>query len=51
MAQIDIGDNIFEVGQTYVALSRIRNIEGLYLTKFTPSKIQIDMRVKNYYNN
>ena len=49
MAELDIGDNIFEKGQTYVALSRIKSIDGVYLTHFNPSKIQIDTRVKDFY--
>ena len=36
VAQIDAGQNIFECGQTYVALSRIKNIDGLYLSSFDP---------------
>ena len=49
MAELDIGDNIFEKGQTYVALSRIKSIDGVYLTHFNPGKIQIDTRVKDFY--
>jgi ATP-dependent DNA helicase PIF1 len=39
-AQMDLGRDIFECGQTYVALSRIRNLQGLYLSSFDPSRIQ-----------
>ena len=48
-AELDIGDNIFEKGQTYVSLSRVKSIEGVYLTHFNPTKIQVDLRVKDFY--
>jgi len=48
-AQIDAGRNIFECGQTYVALSRIKNINGLYLTAFNPGKIKVNTKVKLFY--
>ena len=49
MAQIDAGSNIFECGQTYVALSRVKNLEGLYLTAINPHKIQVNKKVKDFY--
>jgi len=48
-AEINIGSGIFECGQTYVALSRVKDIEGLYLTSFDPKKIKINKKVKLYY--
>jgi ATP-dependent DNA helicase PIF1 len=50
IAEIDVGSGVFECGQTYVALSRIKNLEGLYLTSFDSSKIRIHKKVKEYYN-
>lgn len=49
-AYVDVGNNIFEAGQTYVALSRIVSIEGLFLKNFVPSKIKINRKVHNYYD-
>jgi ATP-dependent DNA helicase PIF1 len=49
MAQIDAGNNIFECGQTYVALSRIKSLSGLYLTAFNPQKIKVNKKVQEYY--
>ena len=49
VAQIDAGRHIFECGQTYVALSRIKTIEGLYLSAFDPKKIKVNKKVKSFY--
>lgn len=48
-AEIDIGSGIFECGQTYVALSRLKDINGLYLTAFNPQKIKVSKKVQDYY--
>ena len=50
MAEMDIGQSIFEYGQTYVALSRIKSLDGLYLSEFHPYKIKANPKVKEYYN-
>jgi ATP-dependent DNA helicase PIF1 len=49
MAEMDIGQSIFEYGQTYVALSRIQSLEGLYLTAFHPQKIKANPKVIEFY--
>jgi len=48
-AEIDIGSDIFECGQTYVALSRVKSLNGLYLSSFDVSKIKINKKAKDYY--
>jgi ATP-dependent DNA helicase PIF1 len=48
-AEIDVGSGIFECGQTYVALSRVKSLHGLYLTSFDAGRIKINKKVKEYY--
>ena len=50
-AEIDAGSSIFECGQTYVALSRVKNLDGLYLTSFDAKRIRINKKVKDYYES
>ena len=51
MAEIDIGQSIFEYGQSYVALSRVKSLEGLYLSAFHPHKIKANPKVIAFYNS
>ena len=48
-AKIDAGRNIFECGQTYVALSRVKTKEGLNLLHYCPSKIKVNTKVQKFY--
>ena len=48
-AEIDVGSGIFECGQTYVALSRVKSLDGLYLTSYDPTKIKINKKVFEFY--
>jgi ATP-dependent DNA helicase PIF1 len=48
-AIIDIGNDIFETGQMYVALSRLKNLDGLYLQNLDISKLKINADVLNFY--
>tara|TARA_B100001769_G_scaffold227289_1_gene188789 strand:- start:2400 stop:3761 length:1362 start_codon:yes stop_codon:yes gene_type:complete len=50
-AIMDIGNKIFEYGQTYVALSRVRSLNGLYLSSFDYTKISANPKVKKFYND
>lgn len=48
---IDLGKGAFEHGQSYVALSRCRKLEGVFLKKpLTPRDIMIDQTVVEYYD-
>ncbi len=47
---IDLGKGAFEHGQTYVALSRCRTLEGVVLKqKLTPKDIMVDDRIVEFY--
>lgn len=51
MAEMDLGNSIFEYGQIYVALSRVESLEGLYLSAFHAHKIKANPIVKEFYKN
>lgn len=49
IAEIDVGHSIFEYGQTYVALSRVESLFGLYLSSFHAQKIKANPKVLAFY--
>jgi ATP-dependent DNA helicase PIF1 len=51
MAEVDIGESIFEYGQTYVAVSRVQTLDGLYLSAFRPERIQANPKVVAFYGS
>jgi len=50
-ANINIGSNIFECGQSYVALSRVKSLEGLYIQGIDFTKIKSNPKVIQFYNS
>ena len=47
-AVIDLGDSIFTCGQAYVALSRVKTLNGLFLKAFSPRSVFADATVLNF---
>ena len=48
-AVIDLGSRAFSPGQSYVALSRIRSLEGVYLRRpLRPADVQVDPDVQRF---
>lgn len=50
-AQMDLGSDIFSDGQIYVALSRVKCLENLYLIDFDYKKISANKLVKQFYKS
>lgn len=50
-ALIDIGSGVFEYGQAYVALSRVRSLDALYVYDFDPIAFKAHPKVKEFYKN
>lgn len=48
-ALVDIGSGIFEFGQSYVALSRLRFLDALYVYDFCPTAFRAHPKVKAFY--
>jgi ATP-dependent DNA helicase PIF1 len=51
VAEIDIGESLFEYGQGYVALSRVRTLDGLFLSSFSPKRITAHPKVLQFHKN
>lgn len=49
-AEIDVGSSVFAEGQTYVALSRVRSLEGLFLKSLNKNKIKVNPKVVEFYS-
>ncbi len=50
-ASIVLNEKIFEAGQAYVALSRLKSINNLTLLDFKPDVFRVNKMVKQYYTN
>lgn len=47
----DVGDSIFEYGQTYVVLSRVKSLDSLFIKNINYEKIKTHHKVINYYQS
>ena len=47
--EIDLSEDIFACGQFYVALSRVRTMEGLSITNLSTKGLISDPKVRNFY--
>jgi ATP-dependent DNA helicase PIF1 len=50
-ALIDIGTSTFECGQAYVALSRVKNLESLYVWDVEPTAFRAHPKVQAFYEH
>ena len=48
---VDIGNNIFEDGQTYVALSRSKSLKGLHIKNFSKKSVRSNSDIIKFYND
>jgi ATP-dependent exoDNAse (exonuclease V) alpha subunit len=48
-ALVDVGPSTFECGQAYVALSRVRNLDSLFIFEISPRAFRANQAVKDFY--
>lgn len=50
-ALVDVGPSTFECGQAYVALSRVRNLDALFVFEISPKAFRAHPAVKAFYSS
>ncbi len=48
-ALVDVGRSTFEYGQAYVALSRVRSLDALYIWDLDPAAFKVHEKVRTFY--
>ena len=48
-SELELGNRIFEYGQIYVGISRVKSMNGLYIVDLNRDKIKSNEKVKEYY--
>jgi len=48
-SEMNLGASIFSEHQTYVALSRVKSLNGVYLSAFHPHRIRVNPKVVQFY--
>ncbi len=49
--RVNLGSSVFEYGQSYVALSRVKSLDGLFLDSINFQKIKTNPKVVKFYNS
>lgn len=49
--EVDLGDDMFSEGQFYTALSRVRTLDGLFITSLDFSKVLCNKKVSKFYRD
>jgi len=50
-SEMNLGASIFSEHQTYVALSRVKTLNGVYLSAFQSQRIRVNPKVVQFYSN
>lgn len=49
--KVSLDNSVFAAGQAFVALSRVRTLDGLSLVRFVPGSIRVNAKVHEFYES